>query len=125
MEHPAIHADEVTLNLAADDQDGRRRGVGGAQSRRCVQQARPRHHQRRANLSAGPRVAVGHVGGGLLVAGGDEPDARHVVEGVQRVVQLHAGQSENHAHAFKVQRAHQGLAAGHGGHNNTFLGSFL
>ena len=124
MEHPAIHADEVTLDLTADDEDGRRRGVGGAQSRRCVQQARPRHHQRRAHLSAGAGVAVGHVGGGLLVARGDEADAGHVVERVEGVVQLYAGQSKNHADAFKVQRAHQGLAAGHRGHNNTFLGSF-
>ena len=58
------------------------------------------------------------------MAGGDEPDAGHVVEGVEGVVELHAGESENHAHAFEVQRTHQGLAAGHGGHNNTFLGSF-
>ena len=124
VEHAAVHADEVALDLAADDEDGRRRGVGGAESGGGVEQAGSGNHQGGADFAAGAGVAVGHVGGGLLVAGGDEPDAGHVVEGVESVVKLHAGESEYHAHAFEVQRTHQGLAAGHRGHNNTFLGSF-
>ena len=124
VEHATVHADEVALDLAADDEDGRGRGVGGAESGGCVEQAGSGDHEGGADLSAGAGVAVGHVGGGLLVAGGDEPDAGHVVERIEGMVELHAGESENHADAFEVQRTHQGLAAGHRGHNNTFLGSF-
>ena len=124
VEHAAVHADEVALDLAADDEDGRRGGVGGAESGGGVEQAGSGDHKGGADFAAGAGVAVGHVRRRLLVAGGDEPDAGHVVEGVEGVVKLHAGESENHAHAFEVQRTHQGLAAGHRGHNNTFLSSY-
>ena len=80
-----------------------------------------RHHQRRAHAAAGPRVAVGHVRRGLLVPRGDQADARHVVQRVQRVVELHPRQPEDDAHPLQVQRAHESLAAGHGGHDETFL----
>ena len=59
------------------------------------------------------RVAVGHVGGGLLVARGDEADRRLVVEPVERVHELVARQTEDVLHALAHELARERLPAGH------------
>jgi len=102
MEHAPVTTDLVALDLPADHQNRRGSRIRGRDARRCVQQARTGHHQRRANLSAGAGVAVGHIGGSLLVADGDEPDARLVVQTVHHVVELDPRQSEYHPDAFPV-----------------------
>ena len=43
----------------------------GCHPRRGIKEARPLDDQRRRNLATGARVAVRHVGGGLLVTGVD------------------------------------------------------
>ena len=104
---------EAVLGGAADDDDGR----GGAQRRgdasAGVEQARARHHQRAGRPVAGARVAVGHVGGGLLVAAGDVADAVGVEVGVDRLVLAGARHAEGDGHPLRGQRAHQCLAAVH------------
>ena len=64
-------------------------------------------------------IAVGHVGGGLLVAGGDHADAGLVGgrrAGTDDARHVDAGNAEDDLHAFPDKGFHQGLAAAHGGH---------
>ena len=117
VEHPAIDAYQVALNLARNHHHRRRGGVGGVQSGGRVEQPWPRHYQRGPDTAAGAGEAVGHVGGGLLVPGGDEPDAWLVIESVHCMIKLHSGQSEHHPHALAVERFHQCLSAGHLSHS--------
>jgi hypothetical protein len=92
-----------------------RRDVGGDHEDRLA--ARPRladRGQRVGGAGAGggerhaeptgrARVAVGRVGGGLLVAHPDQPDRRFAQGAPERQV-VHAGQAEGHVHAGPLQR---------------------
>ena len=91
------HRGLVGLGQAGQD-------VGGAAA------ARPLAH---ADPAADAGIAVGHVGGGSLVAGEDVGDA--VIEPEQRIVERQRGvaaQPEHVAHAEKLQHADQRLGAG-------------
>ena len=117
VQHSPVHADHVALHLPRHHQYRRGCGVGGADAGSRVEQSRPRHHQRRANAASGAGITVGHVGGCLLVPGGDEPDAGFVVQRVHGVVQLDSGQAEDYPYPLQVEGLHQGLAAGHLSHS--------
>ena len=86
VEHPPVDADQVALDLARHHHHRRRSCIGSVQCGGGVEQPWAWHHQRGPDAAARPGVAVGHVGSGLLVPGGDEPDPRLVVEGVHGVV---------------------------------------
>ena len=87
-------------------------GVGRRERGRGVEQPRPRHDHARADLAGRARVAIGHVGGGLLVARVNDPDLRRaLVERVKRAVELDAGERENGIDAVGDQRSDQRLAA--------------
>ena len=113
MEDADVLPQHVPVDLSGDEQDGRGGGVGGAQAGGCVEQAGTGDDEGRANVAGRPGVAVRHVGGGGLVACGDEADGGLVIQGVGGVVRLHAGEAEDHADAFSVEGLDQGLAAGH------------
>ena len=102
VEHAAVAADLIALDLTANNQHRRGCGVGGGDARRCVQKSGTGNHQRSADLATGTGVAVGHIGGGLLMADGNEPDARLVVQAVHHVVELDSGQTEYHPDALPV-----------------------
>ena len=62
------------------------------------------------SLPRGARVAVGGVGGGLLVADAHEPDRRFAERAPEREV-VHAGQAEGHLDARASSAAHRGSRA--------------
>ena len=113
VELATVDPNEVAANLARYDQDWRGSGVGCADARGCVEQARSRHHQRRPHFAAGAGVPIGHIACGLLVAGGDEPDTAVPLQAIQGVIDLHARQAENNLHPLPVQRLRQRLPASH------------
>ena len=117
VQHSTVHAYHVALHLPRHHQYRGGCGVGGADAGSRVQQSRPRHHQRRADAAAGSGITVGHVGGCLLVPGGDEPDAGFIVQCVHGVVQLDSGQAEDYPYPLQIEGLHQGLTAGHLSHS--------
>ena len=122
VEHPAADADQVRLDLPGGAEHRRRAGVGGRERRGGVEQPRPRHDQAGPDAPGGARVAVGHVGGGLLVARVVDRDAVPLlVERVEGPVELHAGEPEDRLDPLALQRRHQGLPAGHPRHARSLL----
>ena len=71
------------------------------------------HDHRDAGTPARARVPVGHVGGGLLVAGHDVADLGYVDERVERGHQLVAGETEDHLDALRAELARERGTAGH------------
>src|SRR5206468_3258982 len=67
-------------------------------------------------ITARPRIAIGHEARRLLVARGDEADAGLVAERGQHAVELDAGQTEDHADSFAIERLDECLATGHPSH---------
>ena len=86
--------------MTGDEKHGGRRRVGGGQSRRRVEEPGAGDDERHSEAAAGSRVAVGHVGGRLLVPRGDEAEPGLVAEGGDGAVELHAGQSEDDPRAL-------------------------
>ena len=62
--------------------------------------------------AGGAGVAVGHVAGGLLVAGVDDADRRLARERVEEAVELHAGQPEDDVDAPPPKALDEQFAAG-------------
>ena len=116
----AVEALEVARNLPGDDQHrSRSRSVGRPDGRGRVEQARARHHHSGAHASAGAGVAVGHVGGGLLVPGRYETDAGVAVKRVGGVVELVARHAEHDLDPVPDQRLGQRFSTGHSRHRYT------
>src|SRR5205085_11146946 len=67
-----------------------------------------------AGPAGGPRIAVCHEGGGLLVAGQDVPDRRLAVQGVVKRSELSARITEDVPHAQVAQPADEDVGARHG-----------
>ncbi len=114
VQEPDVPADAVAGDLTGEHQHRGGGGVRGGEAGQCIEKPWSGHHQRGAKVAARARVAVRHEAGGLLVARGDEADARLLPQGGHHAVELHAGQPEDHPHALVVERAHERLAAGHG-----------
>ena len=102
VEQAEVTPDPGPVDLAGEHQDGRRARPGGGQAGHGVVDAHPGHHAGDAGPPRGPGVAVGHVGGRLLVAGGEPPDVG-VVERVEQVHGLVAGQAEHDLHSLGDQ----------------------
>ena len=86
VEGAEVLSDMFPVDLAGYEEHGGRGGVCGADAGGGVEQAGAGHYEGCAEAAAGPGVAVGHVGGALLVAVGDEADAGLVVECVHGMV---------------------------------------
>ena len=114
VEHAAAVVDQVGPDLTGHAEDRRVAGVGGRERGGRVQQTRSGHDHADAFAAGDPRVAVGHVGGRLLVAGVDdaEPVAARP-ERVEEAVELDARQTEERIDAIPDQHVGQGIAAGH------------
>jgi hypothetical protein len=102
--------DLLAGDLAAEHEHGRGSGVGRAEPRGGVEEPRARDHERCPDAAARPRVAVGHVAGRLLVARGDEADARLVAQRRHHPVELDAGQAEDDPYAFAIKRRYRRFA---------------
>ena len=116
MEQADVLADLLARDLPGEHEHGRGGGVGGAEAGRGIEEPGSGDDESGADVAARPRVAVGHVAGRLLVASGDEADALLVSQGGHDAIELHAGETEDHAHAFALKRSYEGFAAGHPGH---------
>jgi hypothetical protein len=88
-------AETPLLDLPGQQQHRRRAGVRSRQPGAGVVHARAGDDERRARPPADAGVAVGHVRRGLLVPGGDEPDRRLAVQGVEELHELDARQPED------------------------------
>ena len=120
VQHPAADIDQVRIDLAGDAQDRGVDGVGGGEGTGGVKHARSGDDDEGALASGGAGVAIGHVAGGLLVAGVQDADA--VLGGVERVegvVQLHAGEAEDGLHPLPDERLDQRLPACHERHKTS------
>ena len=114
VQHPQALADLVRGNLRSEEQQAGIAGVSRCEPGQRIEHARPRDHHAHAHPSAGPRVAIGHVRHGLLVAGHHEADlGRPLAQRVDGPVQLHPGHAEHIGHAFAHELAGERLAAGH------------
>ena len=102
--------------VAGDDQHGGREIVGGGHAGQGVEDAGSGNDDGRGDAPSGPRVAVRHVCGGLLVAYGDVADLGSLPEGVDGLVLARSGNAEHGAYALAQQRSRQRLAAGHSRH---------
>ena len=116
VEDAAVEPDEVAVDLAGDDEYGRRCRVRRADGGGGVEQAGAGDDHRRAGAAARAGEPVRHVGGGLLVPDSDEPHARLVKDRVHGVIHLDAGQAEDDLRAFAANGTYEGLSAGHLGH---------
>ena len=88
-------------------------GVGRREAGHRVEDARAGDHEAAAGTPRRPRVAVGHEGGGLLVARVDHADlAGAPGERVEGRVELHAGQAEDDPQAVRQQGLDQQVGAG-------------
>ena len=97
--------------LARDHDDGRGVHQGGEQPRDGVRGPRPGGHQHHPGSPRGAGVAVGHVGGALLVAHLDQLDLR-IQQGVEHGHGRSAGEAEDVFHAFALETLDQLFAAG-------------
>ena len=93
-------------DVGGDHEDRLARRPGLADGRQRVRRARPGGGERHAEPAARPRVAVGRVGGRLLVANADEPDGRAVQLAPQREV-VHAREPEGDRDARVLERGHR------------------
>ena len=118
VQQPEALADPVAVDLAGDQHHRRRGRERGGQARSGVVDPDAGHDERHPGTSTAAGVAVGQVGGALLVARGDELDRRLVVQPVDRVHGLVAGKAEHVLHALADELAGEGLATRHafGGH---------
>ena len=98
--------DQVGTDLARHAQHRRVAGVGSRQACRGVQDTGTGDHGADPLAAADARVAVGHVGGRLLVAGMDYPDSvAGVVERGEEAIELHARQRKERVDPLVQERA--------------------
>ena len=76
VKKPAAELDEIRLDLPRHAQHRGITGVGRRERGRGIEEPRPRHNHADADFAGRARVAIGHVCGGLLVAGVNDADAR-------------------------------------------------
>ncbi len=98
-----VGADEVRAHLTRDGHHRHAVQIGVRDARGEVGGAGTGRGDAHPHLARGPRVAVGRVGGPLLVAGKDVIEVE-VVEGVVERDDAPARIAEDHVHAFALQR---------------------
>ena len=114
MQRAPAHVDQVGTDLARHAQHRRVAGVGSGQACRSVQDTGAGDHGADPLAAADARVAVGHIGGRLLVAGMNYPDpVAGVVERGEEAIELHARQRKERVDPLVQERGDQHLAAGH------------
>ena len=113
VQEPEVAADPVAVDLARDQQHRRRARVRGGEPRCRVVDAHAGHDHRHSGFPSRAGVPVGHVRGGLLVAGDDVTDLGHVDERVERGHELVAGETEDHLDALRVQLTCERGTTGH------------
>ena len=104
--------------VAGDNEHGGREIVGGCHAGQGVECAGAGNDDGRRDTPSGPRVAVGHVGGGLFVAYGDVAYLGSLPKSVDGLVLARSGNAEHGAHALAQHRPRQRLAAGHSSHGS-------
>ncbi len=104
----------------SDDHDRRVRVIRGGDRRDDVGDAGTVLARAHARDAGHARIAVGHVAGGLLVADGDEADARGREE-VERVHERRTDDAEDLLDAFGPQGLDHGFAGGHVCHGYQLL----
>ena len=115
VEQAEVLADAVPVDLAGQKEHRGGAGIGGGQAGGRVVDPDTGDDHGHPGASRGAGVAVGHVGGALLVAGHDVADLGRVDQGVEGRHELVAGEPEDHLDPLVDQLAGQGLAPGHGG----------
>ena len=83
------------VDLPGDRQHRLATAIGGRQGGGGVQNTGAGNDREGANPAGRDGVAEGHIGGALLMAGVEDADGvALVIDGVEEMVQLHAGQGE-------------------------------
>jgi hypothetical protein len=118
----AAEPDRRGAGLRGDRDDRRMRPEGGGDRGDEIGDPRPVLGDADAVAARGARIAVGHMGGALLVDGRDEPDARRRKQ-VERVHVGGADDAEDIRDALGDQRLDEGFAGGHARHRGGSLGS--
>ena len=87
-------------------------GIGCRQARHRVEDTRPRHDKADTDFSARAGIAVGHIGGRLLVARADKPDlVRDLAQPVDGPIELNAGYGKDDLDALPHQLAGEGISS--------------
>jgi hypothetical protein len=118
VQHAAVRArlPQGRRDVGRDDEDRRPRRPRLADRAERVRRARARGGDGDAEAPGGAGVAVGRVGGRLLVPDADEPDGRVAQRLPQRQV-VHARQTEADLDAAGLQQLDDAMrAACHGAH---------
>ena len=117
VQQPVALADCMRGELSGDGEHRRTGAPGGSQRRGGVQYPRSGDDHVGADFRARLRIAHGHVGGRLLVAGVDDADAvALVVQCVEQRIKLDAGKSEHGVDAVHDERARDGPSGRHPRH---------
>ena len=113
MQHSVAAANLVGMDLAGEAEEGSVESVCGCEGCGGIEESGARHDRIDAGLAGGQRVAEGHVGSALLMAGVNVAYfVAGVVDGVIEMVVLHAWQAENRVDSMGEQAVDKGFAAG-------------
>ena len=104
---------DVVPDLAGEDQDRHRLGVGVVDPGGQVGRARATGHQAGRQPSRGAGEAVRHERGHLFVADGDVPDLRLPTQRVEQVHGRGSGQAEHVRHTLPPEGLDHHLGAVH------------
>ena len=105
-----VGADQLAADLSGDANDGRGIQHGRGDAGDHVGRAGARGGDRNANVAAGARVAIRHVGGALLVAHQDVMDVA-VLQGVIRRQNCASRIAEDVLYAFALQAFPENLCS--------------
>ena len=120
-----IVADQFGGHLTGEDYHGCRVHIGGGDTGHRIGQTRPRGHQDHSRLARGPGVAIGGVGGSLLVAYQHMLDIVLLVEGIVNMQYSTARITEQVFDTLLLKATDDNLGAGqfHSGLLTSSIGS--
>ena len=122
VERAHVLADQGGGNVRHHEEHGLGARLGLDERRQRIGRARPGRDDDDARPARGPRIAVGHEAGALLVPRQDVGDPVLPEEGVVDGEVVDARDAEDVSHAFGLERGHHPLApgpVGHGAHRAT------
>ncbi len=119
MHRADILADGAPWHLTDDEEHGRGASVCRGQAGGGVVEPDARHHQRNAGFPGGARIAIGHVGRGLLVAGRDQANPRLVAQARDEPVRLDARDPEDDLDALGDERPGKGFTTAEFDHGSS------